>query len=68
MTSLGLTTVRAMVICWVVSAVVLLIGLVLVVSGVGMGLVIFVLGAVATLFTAFGMLRLRAGERGERSG
>lgn len=66
LTSLGLTTVRALMVFWGVSAVVLLIGLVLVVNGNSMGFVLFVLGVAATLFTAFGMLRVRAGERGDR--
>ena len=66
MSSLGLRTVRSLMVCWAVSAVVLILGLIIALTGNSMGLVLFVLGAAGSLFTAFGMLALRAGERGDR--
>jgi hypothetical protein len=59
---LGLTTVRGCVTGWVISAVVLLVGLALVVTGLSpsVGIVVFVLGAVGTVIVTIGMLRVRA--------
>ena len=67
MTALGLTTVRSLMVAWAVGAVVIIVGLVLLTTGSpGIGVVLFVLGAIALLMTALFMLRLRAGERGDR--
>jgi len=63
--AVGLTTMRSLVLSWIVSGVVLLVGLLLVVTGAstGVGFVLFVLGAAGVLMVAFGMLSLRAAER-----
>ena len=66
LTSIGLTTVRSLMVCWALSAVVLILGLVLVLTGSTTGFVLFVLGAAGSMLTTFGMLRLRAGDRGDR--
>lgn len=68
MSALGLTTVRSLVTCWAVSAVVIVVGLMLVLTStaVGPGLVLFALGALGSLVTAFFMLRLRAGDAANR--
>jgi hypothetical protein len=59
---LGLTTTRGCVTGWVVSAVVLLVGLALVVTGLSpsLGIVLFVLGAVGSVIVTIAMLRVRA--------
>ena len=67
LTSMGLTTVRSLMVCWAASAAVLILGVVLVLTGSGMGFVLFILGAGGSMLTTFGMLRLRAGERGDRA-
>ena len=66
--ALGLTTIRSLVLSWIVSGVVLIAGLLLVVTGAstGVGVALFVLGALGVLVVAFGMLSLRAAQRGDR--
>jgi len=66
--AVGLTTMRSLVLSWIVSGVVLLVGLLLIVTGTStaLGVVLFVLGALGVLLVAFGMLSLRAAERGDR--
>jgi hypothetical protein len=60
--SLGLTTIRGCVTGWVISAVVLVVGVVLVFTGhPGIGIVLFVLGAIGSVLVTLGMLRLRSG-------
>ena len=69
----GTTPMRLLVVGWVVSAVLLLAGLALVLTGASTaaGFVVFILGVVLSMFVAVNLLRLRAGEharpRGERS-
>ena len=61
MTALGLTNVRSLMVAWAVSAIVLVVGLVILLTGGSKtGFVVFVLGAAGSLMTAFFMLRLRA--------
>ena len=67
MNALGLTSVRALMASWAVSAVILVVGLLLVITGsTAVGLPVFVVGAAGSLMTAFFMLRLRAGDAGAR--
>ncbi len=66
---LGLTSIRALMIGWAISGVVVIVGLALVLAGqVGVGFVVFVLGAVGSIIVTWGMLRLRsAAARAERA-
>ena len=59
--ALGLTTIRGCVIGWAVSAVVLLVGLVLIFTvSPEVGIVLFVLGAIGSVVVTVAMLRVRS--------
>ena len=59
---LGLTTMRRHMIGWAISAVLVLAGVLLLVTGsTGLGLIIFVLGAIGSVVVTLGILRLRSG-------
>lgn len=65
--AIGLTTVRAVLGAWAISAVLLLAGVALVLAGsTTVGLVLFVLGAAVSVLSAIAARRLRPGQRGER--
>jgi hypothetical protein len=65
---LGLTSIRSLMVGWAVSGVILVVGLVLVLSGyVGVGFVVFIVGAIGSIIVTWGMLRLRSAAARERS-
>lgn len=58
---LGLTSIRGLMAGWAVSAVLLVAGLALVLTGTpGVGFALFVLGAIGSVVVTIGMLRHRA--------
>ena len=58
---LGLTTIRGCVTGWVISAVVLLVGLALIFAvNASVGIVLFVLGALGSVTVTIAMLRVRS--------
>ncbi|MDL5159495.1 hypothetical protein [Actinomycetospora termitidis] len=64
----GTTPMRLLMVGWGVSAVLLLVGLALVLTGTSavLGFVLFVLGVITTMFVAVNLMRLRAGEHARK--
>lgn len=64
---LGISQMRLLLVGWALAAVLLVIGLVLVLSGVALpGSIVFLLGVVTSMTVAVNLLRLRAAEHGSR--
>ncbi|MEJ2866612.1 hypothetical protein WCD74_02470 [Actinomycetospora sp. OC33-EN08] len=65
---LGTTPMRLLLVGWALSAVLLLAGLALVLTGASpaVGFVLFVLGVITTMVVAVNLMRLRAGEHARK--